>query len=150
MEKQTLLESLKVAAEQEDALLVSREISEMRSRFEDLMIEEDRLFQIKQLEAKEKGETPEEAQEDPIRSEFYTLLNAYKERKATAVRHKKEAEESNLRRKKALIDRLKELISSEENIESLIPQRKPFVMISNLIGTTETEADHFLQECYQI
>ena len=148
MEKQTLLESLKVAAEQEDALLVSREISEMRSRFEDLMIEEDRLFQIKQLEAKENGETPEEAQEDPIRSEFYTLLNEYKERKATAVRHKKEAEEANLRRKKALIDRLKELISSEENIGAAISSYKEIHESWKLVGDIPREKRQDIQSEY--
>jgi hypothetical protein len=116
MEKAALLESLKSLIAQEDVLSVAREISELRSKFEDVVIEEDRQFQIKQLEAQERGETPEEQSEDLIRKEFYELYGAFREKRNNAQRLKKESEESNLRRKRSLIDRLKEVIEKEENI----------------------------------
>lgn len=116
MEKAALLESLKSLTQQEDVLSVAREVSEIRSKFEDVVIEEDRQFQIKQLEAQERGETPEEQTEDLIRKAFYELYGEFREKRNAAQRAKKESEEANLRKKRSLIERLKEVIEKEENI----------------------------------
>jgi hypothetical protein len=124
MEKVALLESLKTLSQQEDVLSVAREVSELRSRFEDVVIEEDRQFQIKQLEAQERGETVEEQPEDLIRNEFYTLYGEFREKRNTAQRERKETEEANLRRKRSLIDRLKVVIEKEENIGAALTAYK--------------------------
>lgn len=116
MEKAGLLESLKNLVQQEDVLAVAREVSELRNQFEDVVLEEDRQFQVKQLEAQEKGEPVEERVSDPVREEFYQLYNEFRERKNNQQRVKKDAEEANLRRKKALLERLKEVVEKEENI----------------------------------
>lgn len=116
MEKASLLESLKSLVQQEDALTVAREVSELRNQFEDVVLEEDRQFQIKQLEAQEKGEAVEERTADSVREEFYKLYNEFRERKTGLQRAKKEAEEANLRRKKVLLERLKDVVEKEENI----------------------------------
>lgn len=116
MEKASLLESLKNLVQQEDALAVAREVSELRNQFEDVVLEEDRQFQIKQLEAQEKGEAVEERTTDTVREEFYKLYNEFRERKTGLQRAKKEAEEANLRRKKVLLERLKDVVEKEENI----------------------------------
>ncbi|MDR0801366.1 DUF349 domain-containing protein [Fluviicola sp.] len=116
MEKASLLESLKNLAQQEDALSVAREVGELRNQFEDVILEEDRQFQVKQLEAREQGEPVEERVSDPVREEFYRLYNAFRDRKSGQQRVKKEAEEAHLRRKKALLERLREVIEKEENI----------------------------------
>ena len=116
MEKASLLESLKSLVQQEDALVVAREVSELRNQFEDVVLEEDRQFQIKQLEAQEKGEAVEERTTDSVREEFYKLYNEFRERKTGLQRAKKEAEEANLRRKKVLLERLKDVVEKEENI----------------------------------
>jgi len=111
-------------SQQEDVLSVAREVSELRSRFEDVVLEEDRQFQIKQLEAQEKGETVEEQPEDLIRQEFYNLYGEFREKRNTAQRERKETEEANLRRKRSLIDRLKVVIEKEENIGAALTAYK--------------------------
>ena len=124
MEKIALLDTLKTLSQQEDVLSVAREVSELRSRFEDVIIEEDRQFQIKQLEAQERGETVEEQPEDLIRQEFYNLYGEFREKRNTAQRERKETEEANLRRKRSLIDRLKVVIEKEENIGAALTAYK--------------------------
>ena len=124
MEKIALLDTLKTLSQQEDVLSVTREVSELRSRFEDVVLEEDRQFQIKQLEAQEKGETVEEQSEDLIRQEFYNLYGEFREKRNTAQRERKETEEANLRRKRSLIDRLKVVIEKEENIGAALTAYK--------------------------
>ena len=42
MDKSALLEQLRALAAQEDALAVAREIAELRTQMEDLLMEEDR------------------------------------------------------------------------------------------------------------
>lgn len=124
MEKIALLDTLKSLSQQEDVLSVAREVSELRSRFEDVVIEEDRQFQIKQLEAQERGETVEEQPEDLIRQEFYNVYGEFREKRNTAQRERKETEEANLRRKRSLIDRLKVVIEKEENIGAALTAYK--------------------------
>lgn len=124
MEKIALLDTLKTLSQQEDVLSVAREVSELRSRFEDVVIEEDRQFQIKQLEAQERGETVEEQPEDLIRQEFYNMYGEFREKRNTAQRERKETEEANLRRKRSLIDRLKVVIEKEENIGAALTAYK--------------------------
>lgn len=124
MEKIALLDTLKTLSQQEDVLSVAREVSELRSRFEDVVIEEDRQFQIKQLEAQEKGEIVEEQPEDLIRQEFYNVYGEFREKRNTAQRERKETEEANLRRKRSLIDRLKVVIEKEENIGAALTAYK--------------------------
>lgn len=124
MEKIALLDTLKTLSQQEDVLSVAREVSELRSRFEDVIIEEDRQFQIKQLEAQERGETVEEQPEDLIRQEFYNVYGEFREKRNTSQRERKETEEANLRRKRSLIDRLKVVIEKEENIGAALTAYK--------------------------
>lgn len=124
MEKTSLLESLKTLASQEDVLAVAREISELRNRFEDITIEEDRQFQIKQLDAQAAGEEPLEKPNDSVRQEFYEVYSEYRERKNSAQKAKSDAEEANLRRKKALIERMREVVEKEENIGSAMASFK--------------------------
>jgi hypothetical protein len=148
MEKVALLESLKTLSQQEDVLSVAREVSELRSRFEDVVIEEDRQFQIKQLEAQERGETVEEQPEDLIRNEFYTLYGEFREKRNTAQRERKEAEEANLRRKRSLIDRLKVVIEKEENIGAALTAYKEIHEQWKEVGDIPREKRQDLQSEY--
>lgn len=148
MEKVALLESLKTLSQQEDVLSVAREVSELRSRFEDVVIEEDRQFQIKQLEAQERGETVEEQPEDLIRNEFYSLYGEFREKRNTAQRERKETEEANLRRKRSLIDRLKVVIEKEENIGAALTAYKEIHEQWKEVGDIPREKRQDLQSEY--
>lgn len=148
MEKASLLESLKNLVQQEDALAVAREVSELRNQFEDVILEEDRQFQIKQLEAQEKGEKVEEREADPVREEFYSLYNEFRDRKGGLQKAKKEAEESNLRRKKALLERLKDVVEKEENIGAAMTAYKEIHDAWKEVGDIPREKRQDIQSEY--
>ncbi|MFN5879338.1 MAG: hypothetical protein ACK44B_10745, partial [Flavobacteriales bacterium] len=56
METNALIEELKTIAQNEDALAVSREVNELKARFDDFMLEEERKEQVAALDAEVKGE----------------------------------------------------------------------------------------------
>ncbi|WP_341902213.1 DUF349 domain-containing protein [Fluviicola taffensis] len=148
MEKASLLESLKNLVQHEDALAVAREVSELRNQFEDVVLEEDRQFQIKQLEAQEKGEPVAEKTDDAIREEFYQLYNEFRDRKSGLQKAKKEAEESNLRRKKALLERLKDVVEKEENIGAAMTAYKEIHDAWKEVGDIPREKRQDIQSEY--
>nr|WP_294859507.1 DUF349 domain-containing protein [uncultured Fluviicola sp.] len=148
MEKASLLESLKNLVQQEDVLAVAREVSELRNQFEDVVLEEDRQFQIKQLEAREKGEPVEEKADDALREEFYKLYNEFRDRKGGLQKAKKEAEESNLRRKKALLERLKDVVEKEENIGAAMTAYKEIHDAWKEVGDIPREKRQDIQSEY--
>lgn len=117
MEKQAFLDQLKELTAQENILSVSRDVNELRSKFEDFLLEEGRLRQVAQLEAQDRGETPEEDPAvDTIKDEFYTLYGAYKEKKKAIIEEKNNLQSENLKKKRALINKLRAVVEEEENI----------------------------------
>lgn len=116
MDKLELLESLKELTQQEDLLAVSREVSELRTRMEDLLLKEDHAYQVACLDAEERGEEKPERPVDPVREEFFERYFQYQEKRKELQREKKDSEEVNLRKKKGLIERLRQIIEQEENI----------------------------------
>lgn len=148
MEKSAFIEALKLLTSNEDPLSVSRDVSELRGKFEDLVLEEERKFQVAQLEAKERGEEPEEAAHDEIREAFYVEFNAYKERRNTAQRVKADAESIHLVQKRKLIDRLKNVIQTEENIGAALNQYKEIHEEWKHVGDVPREKRQELQSEY--
>lgn len=122
MEKLAFLETLKSLVTQEDPLAVSREVSELRSKFEDLLLEEQRQFQIAQLEARERGEEPEEPAPDETRDAFYAIYSEYRDRRNEAQRLRNDEEAANLKIRRGLIERLRQVIQTEENIGAALAQ----------------------------
>ncbi|MGV3629630.1 MAG: DUF349 domain-containing protein [Bacteroidota bacterium] len=115
MEKSAFLERLKELTTQEDVLAVSGEINELKSKFQDFLTEEERRHQLALLES----EHPEEEaapQEDKIREAFFELYSEFREKKTAIASAHKIEQETNLRLKKKLVERLKTLITEEENI----------------------------------
>ncbi len=148
MDKAGLLEALKALVSQEDALAVARDVNDLRGQFEDLILEEDRQFQVSQLEAQERGEEVPEKQADPIRQEFYELVTAYRERRNEQQRLKKESEEVNLRKKKSLLEQLKELVSGEENIAAAMAAYKEIHEAWKAVGDIPREKRQDMQSEY--
>lgn len=112
----SFIEDLKNLVGGEDLLAVSRDVSELKSKFEDYVLEEERKLQVAQLEAEEKGEEIPQAEGDFGKEEFYNIYNEYRERKRAIVDAKKAEETKNLGLKRALIKRLQEVVTTEENI----------------------------------
>lgn len=110
------IEELKKLTESEDLLAVSRDVSELKLKFEDYVLEEERKVQVAQLEAQEKGEEAPEQEGDFGKAEFYEIYNAYRTKKKEIVDAQKAEETKNLGLKRALIKKLQDLVSNEENI----------------------------------
>lgn len=110
------IEKLKELTEQVDVLAVQSEVNELRSKFEDYILEQERQLQVRQLEAQEKDEEVPEADSDYGKEEFYSIYNEYKEKRKAAADLKKATEEKNLQEKKSLIKKLQDVITNEENI----------------------------------
>lgn len=148
MEKAAFIDALKALTINEDPLAVSREVNELRARFEDVLLEEQRLQQIAQLEARERGEEPEEVASDTIREEFYNVYAVYRDRRNTAQQEKSAAESANLRKKRDLIDRLRTVIQSEENIGAALTQYKEIHETWKQIGDIPREKRQEVQSEY--
>ncbi|MFN5418546.1 MAG: DUF349 domain-containing protein [Flavobacteriia bacterium] len=123
MEKTAFLERLKELTANEEILSVSSEINELKSKFQDFLTEEERKRQIALLDSSTGSEPQIEGENeevlietDAIREEFFNVYNAYREKKTSLVSSQKLEQEANLRLKKKLIERLRNLITEEENI----------------------------------
>jgi len=122
MENLNFIEELNKLTANEDVLSVSRDVNDLRSKLEDYILEEERKIQVAQLVAEEKQEPVDDSivnnQEaiSQLKESFYEIYNAYKEKRNAVSEEKKASEAKNLAEKNALIKRLKEVISTEENI----------------------------------
>lgn len=116
METINFIEKLKELTSAEDVLSVSKEVSELRNKFEDYILEEERKLQVAQLEAEEKGEAVPEAESDFGKEEFYTIYGEYQEKRKALSAEKKAFEQKNLQEKRALIKKLEDVVKNEENI----------------------------------
>ncbi len=108
--------ALKEFTEQEDVLSVSRDVNELRGKFDDYVLEEERKFQILELDAEEKGESKPEMQGDFGKEAFYVIYNIHKTERKRIIDERNAAEAENLKAKRALIERLQGVVTSEENI----------------------------------
>lgn len=110
------IEKLRELNTTEETLEVSKEVSELRSKFEDYVLEEERKVQVAELEANDKGEAFEAPDTDFGKEEFYNIYSEYQEKAKVLRSEKKAIEEKHLGEKKALIKRLEDVVHNEENI----------------------------------
>jgi len=116
MESTDFIGRLKELAANEDVMAVSQEVNELRGKFADYILEEERKAQVAKLEAEERGETVPETDNDFGKEEFYEIYTAYKTARKAAIDELKATEERNLQQKRGLISKLKDVVQNEENI----------------------------------
>jgi len=116
MENNVWIIELKDLTQKEDALAISRDVNELKSRFEDYILEEERKVQVASMEAKEAGVELEAIDFRPLKDAFYEVYNEYKARRKVMIDARNLLESENLKLKRNLINRLKEVIEKEENI----------------------------------
>ena len=116
MENNVWIIELKDLTQKEDALAISRDVNELKSRFEDYILEEERKVQVASMEAKEAGVELEAIDFRPLKDAFYEVYNEYKVRRKEMIDARNLLESGNLSLKRNLINRLKEVIEKEENI----------------------------------
>jgi predicted DNA-binding protein YlxM (UPF0122 family) len=149
MEAQTFIDELKRLSEHEDVLAVSREVNELKAKFEDFRIEEERKQQVAQIEAQERGEVFES--DDTIRQfkdAFFEVFAAYREKRKAIVDERNRLESENLKKKRVLIAQLKELIQHEENIGTAFAAHKEINEAWKNVGDIPREKRQEVQQEY--
>lgn len=126
MENLEFIDTLTELTSKEDLLAVGRDVNDLRGKFEDYLLEEERKIQVAELEAQQ--ETSEASQGsdsisesrqselNSLKDEFYSIYNSYKERKKSIIEEQNSIEAKNLSAKLSLINDLREVVQSEENI----------------------------------
>ena len=116
MEPNTLIDELKELATNEDALAVSKEVNDIKARFDTQMLEMERVNQVAAMEAEINGEEYSSIDIKSIKDSFYEIYLIYRERRKEQAEAKESSELANLKIKKQLIEKLKSIIANEENI----------------------------------
>ena len=118
IEFQSYIDKINELIAADDLVVLGKEVSELRSHFDDYLLEQERLHQIAKIEAKEGGNEIEEVDFDSAKEAFYSAFKKFQEIRKQQVALRNALEAENLKLKKSLMDRLKEVIASEENISA--------------------------------
>jgi hypothetical protein len=149
MEKRDFLKELNELVLVEDILSVNLKINELKSAFQDFIIEEERKQQVAELEAQETGEETQVNNDlQELKTAFYEIYNTYKEKKTALITAQKLEQEANLRIKKNLIERLRKLISEEENIGLAVSTYKEIHEAWKNVGDISRELRQDIQNEY--
>lgn len=123
MENMNFLETIKELATSENLLAVGRDVNELRTKFEDYALEAERKIQVAQLEAKDNPEAHDLAALESeltalatLKDDFYQIYGDFKEKRKVVIDAKNAVETENLGKKRSLISRLRETVTTEENI----------------------------------
>lgn len=115
---QEFIDQITVLNNAEDLVILGKDAGVIRTDFEDYLLHQEGQAQILKIEAKEKGEVFEALDFQAIKESFYLIYNQFQERRKQQVALKTTLENENLRLKRSLILRLKEIIEGEENISA--------------------------------
>jgi len=116
MEPTNFQEKIHALEGAEDLIGLGRDASELRQEFEDFIIEAERVEQVKRMEASDLGTSYEEYDYAPIKEAFFEAYKSFQEKRKKQVELKTVLENENLKQKKSLVERLKDVIENEENI----------------------------------
>ncbi len=116
MEPTNFQEKIQALESAEDLIGLGRDASELRQEFEDFIIEAERVEQVKRLESSDVGTNYEEHDYAPMKEAFFDLYKSFQEKRKKQVELKTALENENLKQKKALVERLKDVIENEEKI----------------------------------
>ena len=116
IEFQPFIEKISALTMAEDLIVLGKEAAEIRSHFEDFLLEQERLQQVAKMEAAERGEEIPAIDFESPKESFYLEYKKFQEIRKQQVALKTTLEAENLKLKKSLIVSLKEVIEREENI----------------------------------
>jgi hypothetical protein len=148
MELQHYTEQIVALSQQEDLLQLGRTASEHKQQFEDLLIELERQEQVKRLEAADQGQVYEEIDYKPQKEAFFEAFNAFVTKRKAQQQLQQTLETQNLKLKRDLITRLKEVIDNEEKIGTAFQAYKEIHETWKKIGAIPREQRETLQKEY--
>ena len=133
---------------QEDLVQLGREAGQIKQLFEDQLIELERIEQVKRLEAQDKSEHYEEVDYTPLKEEFFALYQEFNAKRKAQQQLQQTLEQQNLKLKKDLIIRLKEVIDNEEKIGTAFQSYKDIHETWKKIGAIPREQRESIQKEY--
>jgi hypothetical protein len=148
MEKNTFIEELEKLTQNDDVLMVSREVNELKVRFDDYILEEERKDQVALLNAQAEGIAYDSIDFKPFKDAFYEVYSVYKTKRKEVIDAKNAVETENLKAKKALMSQLKDVIENEENIGAAYGAYKEIHEKWKAIGDIPREQRDPIQQDY--
>lgn len=148
MENSNFQEQLENLVKSEDLIVIGREVNGLKVQFDDFIIEAERIQQVNQLEAQERGEVYEQIDYKIQKESFYIVYKAFQESRKKQIELKSALENENLKQKRILISRLKEVIEAEENIGSAFNSYKEIHETWKKIGDIPREKRDETQKEY--
>lgn len=148
MELQHYTDQIVALSQQEDLLQLGRPAGEIKQQFEDLLIELERQEQVKRLDANDAGTTYEEYDYKPLKEAFFEAYNQFVTKRKAQQQLQQTLETQNLKLKKDLITRLKEVIDNEEKIGMAFQAYKEIHETWKKIGAIPREHRETLQKEY--
>ena len=149
MEKKEFIDALNALTEKEGFSVTGKEISALRIQFEDYLLEATRQYQIAELKAKDEGEAfDEEDWMTSLKEEFYSIYGPFKEKQKALKAAIRNEEEENLKKKRVLINQLKEVINKEENIGAAFSAHKEINKKWKAVGDIPRSSRHDMQQEY--
>lgn len=149
MEKREFIDALTALVNEEDLIQAGRKVNELRTSFEDYVLEETRKYQVAELKAKEEGQDfTEEDWITPLKEEFYEIYGPFKEKRKELIDSIRKEEEANLSKKRSLISQLKAVIADEENIGAAFAKHKEINEKWKEVGDIPRDKRHDVQQEY--
>lgn len=148
METNHFIQEITTLLQADDLLSIGKEAQELKSKFDDFILEEERKEQVNQLNAAETGETYEVKDFTEIKEAFYTQYAAFKAKRNEQKTLKDALEKENLRHKKSLIEKLQEVIENEENIGAAYNAQKEIHETWKKIGDIPRDKRDEIQRDY--
>jgi hypothetical protein len=133
---------------QEDLVQLGREAGQIKQLFEDQLIELERIEQVKRLEAQDKSEHYDEVDYTSLKEEFFALYQEFNAKRKAQQQLQQTLEQQNLKLKKDLIIRLKEVIDNEEKIGTAFQSYKDIHETWKKIGAIPREQRESIQKEY--
>lgn len=120
MEKMDFIEKLETLITTEDLSSVNRDVTDLRNKLEDFILEEERKIQVDELTAEEEGKSIDtedrKLELSQLKDQFYVIYDKFRTEYKAQREQEKAVAERNLNEKIELIKRLKEVVQNEENI----------------------------------
>ena len=107
MDTQSFITTLEKLLAEDDLISVGRDAQDLKGKFYDFILEQERKEQVKELEAKEKKEDYSPVSFNDVKDQFKDLFLEFQSKRKKQLDLVKILEEENLKQKNSLLAKLK-------------------------------------------
>ncbi|MDD4746517.1 MAG: DUF349 domain-containing protein [Salinivirgaceae bacterium] len=147
LSKEELIEKLKLLVDTNPITKVSRNIDLIRTRYNEL-VEEETDKEKADFIAEGNEEVNFEASEDPFKAQFYTYINTFRTKYKEYKENQERSKEDNLKLKYAVIEKIENLINTEESLNKTFNEFYQLQEEWRNIGLVPQGATKHLYETY--